>query len=170
MCDANCKNCETSSTNCLDCYQSSLNDVFYVGLSRCSGMCPGAANSLFQSFYFNAQAGNCQSCDAGCTLCSNKSSNCSKCNDGYKYTYFSQEDQRCTTQCPLYFYMDQAQKNCLQCSAPCKQCFNYHTNCSECHTGAALYHVYDNNNLATGFCKSCTDYCTDCQLKTQDGL
>lgn len=104
VCDTNCKYCQDTATNCLDC-----NNGFYlletaVGVVTCTAPCPG-------HYLTNTTANDtCVMCDTNCYGCSVSITNCISCNPTW-YLY----QNACHSPCPAKTYASDATQRCYAC-------------------------------------------------------
>ena len=169
-CDTNCKNCNETSSYCLDCNSNTYlfenkcydecpegflkNDVLnYCAL--CDQSCltcfsPGTSNnclSCFQGFYFINN--NCLLCDNNCNSCDIASSNCTSCPiHNYLHNY------QCIASCPIGYY-GSIDGLCLPCDDNCLTCFESSMNdCFSCKIGQTLVRTH---------CELCDSSCLTCK-------
>lgn len=109
-------------------------------------------------------------CDPKCNECSNSSTNCTKCNSGFKVL----SNGSCASNICQYGYFLNG-SNCSNCSTGCKSCSkfdncfecfppyilgNFGTQCSPCNT-SFFY------RSTTRDCSNCPKNCTECVSPSQ---
>ncbi|XP_004372698.1 proprotein convertase subtilisin/kexin type 6 [Trichechus manatus latirostris] len=130
MCHPECgnKGCDgPNADQCLNCVHFSL------GSSKTSRKC---VSTCPLGYFADTAARRCRRCHKGCESCSGKApTQCLSCRKGF---YHHQEISACVTLCPVGFYADESQKNCLKCHPSCKKCTDEPEKCTICKEGFSL--------------------------------
>ncbi|KAM9183640.1 proprotein convertase subtilisin/kexin type 6 isoform 2-T2 [Dugong dugon] len=130
MCHPECgnKGCDgPNADQCLNCVHFSL------GSSKTSRKC---VSTCPLGYFADTVARRCRRCHKGCESCSGKApTQCLSCRKGF---YHHQEISACVTLCPVGFYADESQKNCLKCHPSCKKCTDEPEKCTICKEGFSL--------------------------------
>ena len=127
LCDPRCLTCTGTSTYCKSCLDNKYflnNNCFdecpgVVLDGKCSGGCPDG-KYLSES--------SCKDCDEKCGTCSESSTNCLTCANGFK-----SHDGNCVEKCPSN-YLDKG-TFCIKCSDSCLECTGAIDFCDACATG-----------------------------------
>lgn len=94
-----------------------------------------------ESFYYNSETNECETCDITCTECSdNLESSCIKCNARRPYL----QEGRCVSECESGFYLEESLSKCLRCDVDCEMCETNQNTCRVCRAG---YKLNEDNNL-----------------------
>ncbi|XP_006901390.1 PREDICTED: proprotein convertase subtilisin/kexin type 6 isoform X2 [Elephantulus edwardii] len=130
LCHPECgdKGCEgPSADQCLSCVHFSLGNS-KIG-RKCVSTCP-------LGYFGDTLARRCRRCYKGCESCSGRApTQCLSCRHGF---FHHQEKGACMSSCPMGFYADQSQKNCLKCHPSCKKCLDEPEKCTVCKEGFSL--------------------------------
>ncbi|KAL4480175.1 hypothetical protein ABPG74_020691 [Tetrahymena malaccensis] len=168
LCNLSCKTCNNGNTNgCTSC----RSDKYLLD---------GYCITCQDDGVFIDKYNQCQHCDQSCIKCSQSSTNCQSCKDGYYQPY--QDQPCCPCQTPCKTCNGLRDQNCLSCldgyyleSNTCKQCDSScykctgptNQNCESCNAG---FDKVNNQCIkCDSSCKKCkgtqnTD-CTLCQDK-----
>jgi proprotein convertase subtilisin/kexin type 5 len=110
-CADNCYKCQDKEI-CLLCEKS-----YEIIDKNCSkNFSPRALDSCFNGQYLDPTSNSCETCSAGCEICSSYSS-CQSCYSGMRY---DANFNTCT--CPFDSYFDGGSSSCLPCNSPCQTC------------------------------------------------
>ncbi|XP_073852959.1 proprotein convertase subtilisin/kexin type 6 isoform X7 [Macaca fascicularis] len=130
VCHPECgdKGCDgPNADQCLNCIHFSLGSV--KTSRKCVSVCP-------LGYFGDTAARRCRRCHKGCETCSGRgATQCLSCRRGF---YHHQEMNTCVTLCPVGFYADESQKNCLKCHPSCKKCVDEPERCTVCKEGFSL--------------------------------
>jgi len=176
-CLAPCYTC-ISSTSCISC----ISDYIINGTICQQNCAPGYYKYVITVSYDNEAEGQnfqnfiqCRSCNLACQLCTDSSSNCQICNEGY-VLYGNQ----CVINCPIGTYNSTTDYTCHPCSAFCLVCNNSNsclacTNNTVLHQGTCLplcpqgfYAAITSNSTSNSYsCQNCSIGCSSCNGSSQ---
>lgn len=170
-CNSVCTLCANTATNCSACIST-----YYLIASNytCVPACP---TTLY--YTQNTPTKQCIPCDAGCSVCSGPSSNCSVCLATY---YYYAGNNLCTLTCPA-LTTPVTGWICIDCDPTCLVCTNTAVNCSSCVAASVLFqsnntcisscpdsYFENSSNICQGcdtICSTCTGFptpCTSCKV------
>uniref|UniRef100_W5N9Q8 Proprotein convertase subtilisin/kexin type 6 n=1 Tax=Lepisosteus oculatus TaxID=7918 RepID=W5N9Q8_LEPOC len=113
--------------HCLNCIHFSLGNI--KSGRTCVSYCP-------LGYHEDVEARRCRRCYRGCEKCAGRAHNqCTSCRRGL---YLCAEEHTCVEMCPLGYFPDEIQKQCLPCHENCMMCLRDADRCTACNEGYSL--------------------------------
>ncbi|XP_046898451.1 proprotein convertase subtilisin/kexin type 6 [Hypomesus transpacificus] len=113
--------------HCLNCIHYSLGSL-KTGRT-CVSHCP-------LGYHEDSGARRCRRCHKGCERCVGRSpTECQSCRRGL---YFNPLNSSCSETCPLGYFADEIQRQCLKCHENCVKCLRDSDRCTACNEGFSL--------------------------------